>query len=197
MKILVTGAGGLLGAYLVHHLNKSGHEVVALGRRYVPVLEGITSYGVDLVSEAGRVQEIIGDSMPDWVIHCAAMTNLEECEKRKRDAQLNNAYATDRISLACSDAGCNMLYISTDNVYPGRAGGRFSETDLGYCLNEYALSKHEGELHAIENYSFAKHGQLLIVRESHYGWNAHKAQKSSLAEGIILTLKNGDIWTGW
>src|SRR3990172_11870113 len=99
MKILVTGAGGLLGAYLVHHLNKSGHEVIALGRKHVPVLEGITSYGVDLVSGADRAKEIICSELPDWVIHCAAMTNLEECEKRKKDTQLNNAYATDRISL--------------------------------------------------------------------------------------------------
>jgi len=197
MKFLVTGAGGLLGAYLVHYLYKVGYEVVALARHYVPRLKGMTSYRVDLVSEADRAKEIILDEVPDWVVHCAAMTDLAECEKRKRDAQLNNASATERISMVCSDLGCNMLYISTDNVYPGRLGGGFSETDLCYALNEYALSKQEGEDRAIGNYEGARQGQLLIVRESHYGWNAHSGQKASLPESIIRALNSGQSWDAW
>lgn len=196
MKVLITGAGGLLGAYLVEHFRKS-HEVIAFGRRAVPYAENITSYGIDLVSEADRAGQILFAQEPDWVIHCAAMTDLNECERRKKDAQLNNAYATDRLSLATSDLGCNFLYISTDNIYPGREGGRYKETDSVYTLNEYALSKCEGEDCATANYEESRKGQLLIVRESHYGWNAHNGQKPSLAESVINTLKRGDTWTGW
>lgn len=197
MKVLITGAGGLLGAYLVQHFNRLEHEVVALGRRNVPYSETIISHAVDLVSEADRAKEIIVASKPDWVIHCAAMTDLLQCEIRRKDAQMNNVYATDRIAMVTSDIGSNLLYISTDNVYPGREGGHYSEMDMGYTLNEYALSKYEGEQYATESYAHARRGQLLIVRESHYGWNAHNGQKMSVVEAVINTLKHGDTWTGW
>lgn len=168
MKILVTGAGGMLGADLVARLS-GGHEVI-----------GVTRQEYDVTDETG-VRAFTAEARPDWVIHCAAFTNVDGCEKEPDKAYRVNAEGTRNVARACWGAGARLLCVSTDYVYDGSKGEPYVETDPVRPLNVYGSSKLKGEQEALKALP-----EALIVRTSWlFGKNGPNFVKAVLSQAGI------------
>jgi len=131
MRVLVTGAKGQLGVELLDVLGRQ-HDVVGLD---LPELD-ITS------AEATRV---IADTRPAWVVHAAAWTDVDGCERDPERALLVNGEGTRRVAEACRAVGAGLVYLSTDYVFDGRKGAPYLEADPVSPLSAYARSKVAGE----------------------------------------------------
>lgn len=131
MKVLVTGAKGMLGADLCREL-LAGHQVT-----------GIDIQEVDLTArDAANRLAAYG---PESILHCAAMTNVDGCERDPEAAYAVNSLGTKNVALACRQMDIPMLYISTDFVFDGTKGRPYREDDEPNPLGHYGRSKLEGE----------------------------------------------------
>ncbi|MBP1778834.1 MAG: rfbD [candidate division NC10 bacterium] len=131
MRVLVTGAKGQLGVELLDVLGRD-HDVVGLD---LPELD-ITK------PEATRV---LAEARPAWVVHAAAWTDVDGCERDPERALLVNGEGTRRVAEACRAVGAGLVYLSTDYVFDGRKGAPYLEADPVSPLSAYARSKVAGE----------------------------------------------------
>lgn len=132
MKILVTGADGLLGSHLVARLN-SEHEVVGLAQ---PKFE--------LTDQEGGFATIV-QHLPEVVVHTAAMTDVDACERDPALAEAVNATGAGVVAHACAETGAFLLHISTDMVFGGDKHAPYWETDPPHPINVYGRTKWKGE----------------------------------------------------
>ncbi len=180
--ILITGAGGLLGANLVLEALASGHRVIAGDHQYPIRHPEVDSLAADLC-QAGAAESILAAKRPDWVIHCAAATSVDGCEDDPAMAFRLNRDMAQAVARGARAAGSRLVHISTDAVFDGERGG-YQEEDRPSPINVYGQSKLEGE-----QVVGAADPQALIVRTNLYGWNAQP--KQSLAEWFLAELQAG------
>ena len=97
MKVLVTGANGLLGQHLVKLLIEKNHEVTGVSRGACRLrfknIENFNYFDVDLNDEEG-MREVIESTKPSVIVHAGAMTQVDECEKDHNACLLANIYGT-------------------------------------------------------------------------------------------------------
>lgn len=157
-KILVTGAKGMLGQDLCPMLEDCGYEVVETD-----------IHNLDITNEL-EVYRIISNEKPDFVIHCAAYTNVDKAEDEPEIVEKINATATGHIAKACKLNNLKMIYISTDYVFDGNKNESYLPEDEPNPLNTYGKTKLEGEIAVKVNCP-----QSYIVRTSwlygHHGKN--------------------------
>ncbi|HYR06794.1 MAG TPA: SDR family oxidoreductase [Longimicrobium sp.] len=180
--VLVTGASGLLGAHACLAAAARGMRVVGTVHLHPVSLPGVELVGVDLSAEA-EVRALVDDVRPAWVLHCAAMTEVDRAQEHPHEAELANVEATALLARAAAAAGAGLVYVSTDAVYPGDRGG-YAEDDPTGPVNVYARSKLAGE-EAVR----AAGPRHLVVRANLFGWNVQP--KQSLAEWILAGLEAG------
>lgn len=137
MKVLVTGVKGQLGFDCVNELTKRGHDAV----------------GVDIeemdITDAASVNNLICETSPDAVIHCAAWTAVDaaEDEENHEKVHLVNAVGTQNIANVCKELNCKMLYLSTDYVFDGQGTTPWAPDCKDYKpLSVYGETKLAGEL---------------------------------------------------
>ncbi len=190
-RILVTGASGLLGANMVLEACER-YEVISQYFKHSIHAEGFESIRADL-SQPGAAKRLIEWAKPDWVIHCAAATNVDYCELNPEQAFLLNRDMAGWVAEAAWSAGARLVHISTDAVFDGQRGG-YREVDPANPINVYGRSKLAGEEAVL-----AAHPKAIVVRTNIYGWNAQ--QKKSLAEWFLDHLEQGqsapgfkDVW---
>ena len=139
MRILVTGVKGQLGHDVMNELAKRGH----------------TGIGVDVeemdITDAKKVNEVIRASEVEAVIHCAAYTAVDAAEDQVELCRKINAEGTENIAKVCKELDIKMMYISTDYVFDGEGIRPWEPDDERHPLNDYGLTKYEGEL-AVEKY---------------------------------------------
>ena len=147
MKVMVTGAAGMLGHALVPVLRARGHEVLALD---------VAEADVTDAAVLGRYAHSFG---PEWVAHLAAFTNVDLCESEPDTALRVNETGTRNAAQAAADAGAAVLAVSTDYVFDGMATTPRREDDPTVPVTAYGTSKLAGERAARE-----ANPQHLIVR---------------------------------
>ena len=140
--IVVTGAGGQVGKALAERL---------IHARFLSHLD------LDVTDE-DAVRQAVGAA--SIVVHLAAMTNVDECERHPDRAFAVNSEGTRHAVQAAEDAGARVIFVSTDYVFDGERAGEYSEDDLPAPLGAYGRSKLEGERFV------AKEPGNLIVRTS-------------------------------
>jgi len=177
-RFVVTGASGLLGLNL--SLQISNNDEV-LGIANTSPLKGLPFeiQIMDLVSDNFE-EEVLEIYKPDAVIHCAAIANLEECEKNPELAYHTNAVVPGEIALQCRKRGVKFVHISTDAVFDGRSGN-YSEHDRTNPLSVYAKTKRAGE----ENVQI-HNPEAIIARVNFFGWSLSGTR--SLGEFFINNL---------
>ena len=148
MRLLVTGAGGMLAKAVIATAQEEGDEVIALDRG-----------GLD-VSDPDAALTRVADADPDAVIHCAAFTAVDEAESEPELAMLVNAEGARNVARACQKIGAVFVYPSTDYVFDGAGTRPYRPDDPPNPINAYGRSKLEGELAALEA------GRHLVVRTS-------------------------------
>ena len=140
MKILVTGAAGMLGSALCPELIQRKHEVLATD--LAPVDEGIEYLDVRSYKQ---VEEFVDRIKPDMVMHLAAETDVDKCELEPDHAFLTNTIGTQHVTLLCQKRSIMMVYISTIGVFYGDKPEPYTEFDSPNPINVYGRSKLEGE----------------------------------------------------
>jgi dTDP-4-dehydrorhamnose reductase len=131
MKVLITGAKGMLGRTLVETLK---------GVQLIP-----TDLEVD-ITDARQVDAAMAFHRPDCVIHGAAMTAVDKCETEKELAFRINALGSEHVARACATHHARLIAISTDYAFPGDSDKPYSETDLANGgKTVYGQSKFAGE----------------------------------------------------
>ncbi|HRO47016.1 SDR family oxidoreductase [Agriterribacter sp.] len=146
MKILVTGANGLLGQNAVQQLTTAGHEVTATGRGAcrLPAADKPYRYAAIDITDKESVLTQVAAIRPDVIIHAAAMAQPDACELNKEACYNTNVNATRYFTDAAAAVNAKLVYISTDFVFSGD-DGPYRETDLPAPVNYYGETKWEAE----------------------------------------------------
>ena len=133
MRLLVTGAAGMLGRDVVTAAGDVGHEVVALAR-------------VDLdITDAAAVRAAVRRSRPDAVVNCAAWTDVDGAESAEVTATDVNGAGAGNVAHAAAEAGARLIHLSTDYVFDGEATTPYPEHARTAPRSAYGRSKLAGE----------------------------------------------------
>lgn len=147
MRILITGASGQLGGYLLRALQRHPGGVVAWSGSRAGELFGRALHPINL-ADAQAVTEEFDEARPDVVIHAAAMARVSDCHADPEKAHQVNAAATATLAGLAARRGARFVYVSTDLVFGGERG-RYAEEDAPSPLSEYGRSKAAGEVAAL------------------------------------------------
>ena len=145
-RILITGSNGLLGQKLVALLaqNTGIHTIAtAVGKNRLPFSDGYEYHELDITDPA-QVDDVIASTLPDVVIHTAAMTNVDQCEQEKEACWKLNVTAVEYLITACRRHHIFLQHLSTDFVFDGDSGP-YSESDLPNPVSFYGWSKYAAE----------------------------------------------------
>ena len=164
MKYLVTGATGQLGRETLLALQAADEEVIGIGRRDIDF------------SRPDRVAEGIAAQRADWVINCAAYTQVDKAEEDRQQAFLVNRDSAKAVAEGVATYGGRLVHISTDFIFDGEQSHPYAEDDPADPLGVYGQSKWEGEQAVREVMPDA-----LIVRTAWvYGVHGHNFVKTML-----------------
>lgn len=171
MRVLVLGAGGLLGAAIA---NEFAGDAVPLTR-------------ADLdITDRGAVERAIATTRPDAVINCAAYNNVDRAEEEPVIALQVNALTVRALSAAARTAGAAFVQYGSDFVFDGTASRPYTETDVPNPRSVYGASKLLGDWFALEHPS----GYLLRV-ESLFGMPASPASRRGSVDTIVHRIRTG------
>ena len=134
MKVLITGAGGMLGQDVAAEADAVHHEVVALTRDQL-----------DITGE-GAVLDAMHSHMPAVIINCAAYTDVDGAEEDRDAAFAINERGAGNVAAAAAAIGARVIQISTDYVFDGRKGSPYVESDEPAAIGVYGQSKLAGEI---------------------------------------------------
>jgi dTDP-4-dehydrorhamnose reductase len=133
MKLLVTGAGGMLGRAVVECATRLGHDVRAARRGDLDV------------GDAGAARRALQAFGPDAVVNCAAFTDVDGAESDPRGAERVNAAGAGHIAAAAAEVGARIVHVSTDYVFDGAKREPWLESDPTGPLGVYGATKLAGE----------------------------------------------------
>ena len=139
MRVLVTGASGQLGSYLLRELRRRGGEVVAWSGTRRGDLFGVPLRPVDL-GDAGAVAGGFREARPDVVVHAGALAGVDDCHRDPGRAHQVNTHGTAVLAELAAAAGARFVYVSTDHVFDGEHGW-YREEDPPAPLSVYGRSK--------------------------------------------------------
>jgi dTDP-4-dehydrorhamnose reductase len=180
LKLLITGASGLVGARLVEAASRDGHEVVELYNQHQ--MSGLNALKID-IRNRNEVEEIVTRTLPDVIVHLASITDVDLCEREPELAGSVNANATRVLARECFNSGGHFVYVSTDYVFDGKRGN-YSEIDQPNPVNTYGRSKLLGE-----EFTRTISSKFCIVRTSVvYGWG--RSSRLNFATWVFSELKS-------
>lgn len=184
MKVLITGANGLIGQGLINYLSRDkNNQITATSRRTVITNQDISTFTVDLVY--ADINKLMDTLKPDTLIHCAAIASPDACEVDRFASQRMNVDVTSRLAAACKDYSVKMVFISTDLIFDG-IKGNYTEEDKPMPINFYGVTKADAE-----NAIMSSGINAAIIRTSMvYGYNLRIARKNIIVR-IIESLSKG------
>lgn len=133
MKIMVTGATGMLGQDVMHALTEQRHHCL-----------GVSTADFDL-RDGEAVRQAVLAFRPEAIVHCAAYTAVDRAESEPEVCTAVNGLGTLNVARAAVAVGAKLLYVSTDYVFDGSGDTPREAKDRPQPLNVYGLSKLQGE----------------------------------------------------
>ncbi len=187
MRILVTGASGLLGLNfaLRYHADHAVSGVVHRNPLRNPPFQQIVA---DL-SDPSTLAAVLDQAQPQVVLHCAALANLDECERDPQRAVQVNVELPAALARRAAQDGFRLVHLSTDAVFDGQRGD-YDEEDAPNPLSVYARTKWQAEQRVLEACP-----QALVARVNFYGWSL--TGRRSLGEFFYYNLKEGKMVKGF
>jgi len=165
LKVMVTGAGGLVGRAMVAYCATQGDRVAAFDH-----------CGLNIADES-NVSSVFDREHPEVVINCSAWTDVDACESDPERAQNVNARGPELLALGCRRVGALLITISTDYVFDGRKEGFYTQRDQPNPQSVYAVSKLDGERRAQVAWA-----RTIVVRSGYVFGAGGKNFLSSLVE---------------
>jgi dTDP-4-dehydrorhamnose reductase len=180
MRVLVTGAAGMVGRAVVEHCRARVDEVAAYDHA-----------SLDIADDAA-VRAVFERERPETVINCAAWTDVDGCELDPQRALASNALGPENLASACSRSGASLVTISTDYVFDGEKDGFYTQRDEPNPTSIYGQTKLAGERRAQSACA-----RTVIVRS---GWIFGVGGRNFLSRAIELAARGeplkviGDAW---
>jgi dTDP-4-dehydrorhamnose reductase len=150
MRILITGAGGMLGQDVRQAAEAAGHDSIGLARAQLDI------------TDSAAVAAAVAGARPDVVVNCGAWTNVDGAEADFEAALAVNGPGAGHVARAAAAAGAWTIHVSSDYVFNGRKLAPYVESDAVDPVSAYGNSKLQGELHVAE----AAPDSHTIVRSS-------------------------------
>jgi dTDP-4-dehydrorhamnose reductase len=150
VKLLVTGAAGLVGRAMVRHCKQEACDVIGLDHTALDI------------TDHDQINHVFDRETPDAVINCAAWTDVDGCETDPERARLANAVGPELLALSCRRIRALLITISTDYVFDGQKDGFYDQRDQPNPQSVYGRSKLEGELRAQQAWA-----RTMIVRSGY------------------------------
>ncbi len=142
-RVLITGAGGMLGNAIYPYFRERFPNVFATDR----VVSESWMSELD-VRDTAKLRQVFSEFRPDLVLHLAAETDLEYCEEQPEIAEAVNAQATAVVAQSAEEVGATLVYISTAGVFDGKkTDGLYTEQDVPNPIMVYGQTKLDGEIH--------------------------------------------------
>tara|TARA_Y100000766_G_C18895838_1_gene600872 strand:+ start:1444 stop:2286 length:843 start_codon:yes stop_codon:yes gene_type:complete len=159
-RLLLTGSTGLLAPYIL------------LAGKHLDCVFSSSMSGGDIKADLcdfNQTRKLIEKSEPDWIIHTAALTDVDECQNNPKKAFAINSYAVENIVDVLPES-THLIYISTDQVYPDSVGPHVENN--ANPVNIYGKSKFDGERQAL------RHSKTTVLRTSFFGPSLSEKRKS-------------------
>lgn len=183
MRVVVTGANGLVGTRLVRLLSSRGHEIIGLGRG---PQRGTGKYVSMDLGDADGLTHLLEELRPEVIINAAAMTDVDGCERAPLGAWAANVDGVATLSRCARELGSHLVHVSTDYVFDGKAGP-YDVDAIPNPRGVYALSKHAGE-QAVR--ALCPQDKWTIARTAVvYGWPS--TGKNNFGSWLIAALSSG------
>jgi len=145
MRILITGANGLLGYKLVQLLSQQSNiQTIATGRRTITDLPPNVLFHILDITDAAQTNEVIGQLRPEVIINTAAMTQVDQCETERESCWKANVNGVENLIAACAENQIHLVHVSTDFIFDG-THGPLDEQAVPHPVNYYGESKLAGE----------------------------------------------------
>lgn len=180
-RILVTGASGLLGINFALRY-AAEHPILGLTNTHPLKDAPFASQPLDLTDPAA-LNSALDAFRPEIVLHCAALANIDACERSPLEAERINAWVPEQLALAAAQRGFKLVHLSTDAVFDGQKGD-YVETDQPNPLSVYARTKLQAEQRVL-----AANPDALVARVNFYGWSV--SGQRSLGEFFYNNLSQG------
>jgi len=180
MRVLVTGSTGQVGSEIVRKIRAGGHDVIAPVRAQMDFLD------------PDAVARQVDNLRPEWVINCAAWTQVDKAETESEKAFVINRDSPGRLAEAVARHGVRLLHVSTDFVFDGAQTQPYREDDSPNPIGIYGQSKYEGE----EAVLAALPGATLLRTAWVYGVHGHNFVKTIIrvaAEGKPLRVVDDQV----
>ncbi|WP_224268023.1 SDR family oxidoreductase [Haloprofundus salinisoli] len=146
MDCLVVGGSGLLGSNVVHLAADRGLSVGATFRSCPELVPTSATKRVRFdLRNADQFGSLLEQTVPDLVVNCAAMTDVDGCEHNPDHARLVNGEIPGALAGACASRDIHFVHVSTDYIFDGRLRRSYREDDVANPLQVYGQSKHLSE----------------------------------------------------
>jgi len=175
-SVSIIGPNGQLGTDLVKVFTKASWKVVPITHAEISV------------ENAKSVLAALKSAQTEWVIDTAAFHKVDECEKDSQKAWEINVQGPKNVATVARDLGMRSVFISSDYVYSGNKGGRYSESDPVSPVNAYGHSKAGGEAVTLA----ASEKNLVVRIASVFGAAGSSGKGGNFVETIINKAKAGD-----
>ena len=165
----------------------SRFRVLATYHTHQVGMKDVDFFPVDLTEP--RAVKTIQERLPDYIIHCAAQTNVDYCEEHPKEAYQQNVAASRYIAQAAHGVGAYLVHISTDAVFDGQQGN-YNEENVPNPIQVYGQTKKEAE-----DVVLLECPNACVVRTNIFGWN--KLGRLSLAEWMLQKLRKKEELPGF
>jgi len=185
LRILVTGATGMLGCDICGELSKE-HEIIGLAKGEYTLTthdSRLTTFLRVDITDKSAIGDALANAKPDMVIHAAAYTDVDGCELNPDIAYQVNALGTRNVANSCRDTNALLLYISTDYVFDGEKGSPYDEEDGPNPISVYGSSKLQGE----QEVKAALKAYMIVRTSWLYGRNGR-----NFIDGVIERARRGE-----
>ena len=133
MRILITGANGQLGKELNSCFSKFNVEIISFDKTQLDI------------TKIDKIRDCVENFLPDWIINCAAYTNVDLAEVNINSSNNVNGTGPENLASICKSYGSKLLHISTDSVYSNNLPSFFDVDQKTNPINQYSKSKVLGE----------------------------------------------------
>ena len=178
-NVIITGGSGLLALNWAF-VKKNDAQITLLLHQRKASIEGVNSIFINLGSESA-IYEFLSKKQQCVVIHCAAITSVDYCEKNSQVAYETNVLISEKLAKICYKLGIKFVHISTDHLFSGLYPFSTENSEIS-PLNVYGTSKANAEEEVLK-----KNPESLIIRTNFFCWGT--SYRSSFSDFLINAIR--------